>query len=139
MNISFTPKQYRTLLKALFWAEWIKNATVNIPDEEGRELQKLEQHIYAYTEQFQTTDWISYDEKLKGYYPTRLMEETLQSVIDNFEDISFWDELVHRMARKDTINKYGRENLNEAFDMMEKEHPFLEKYEKEFQENASRI
>jgi hypothetical protein len=136
MNISFTPKQYRTLLKALFWAEWIKNAMATVPDKEGEELQELEQHLYSYTKQFQTTDWVSYDEKLKGYYPNRLMEDTLQSVIDEFEETSFWDELIHRMARKDTMRKYGKENFKDVFDLMEKEHPFLEKYEKEFQENG---
>lgn len=108
MNISFTSNQYRTLLKALFWAEWVKNAMITVSDKEGKELQELKQHIYAHTKQFQTTDWVNYDEKLKGYYPNKLMEDTLQSVIDEFENISFWDELIHRMARKDTMHKYGK-------------------------------
>lgn len=136
MNISFTPKQYRTLLKALFWADWMKNAIVNVPDKEGKELQELEQHIYAHTEQFQTTDWINYDEHLGGYFPTRLMEDILQPVIDDFEDLSFWDELVHRMARRDTIKKYGLEQLQNPYNTIEKEHPFLEKYENEFHDNG---
>lgn len=40
------------------------------------------------------------------------------------------------MTKRDTINKYGLELLNDPFVAIEKENPFLEKYEKEFQDNG---
>jgi len=136
INITFTKEQYRVLLKALFWAEWVKNADYSIPDEEGKELQELEQYIFSFTQQSQTTDWITYEDELKKYYPTRLMEDELQSVIDKYDEHSFWEKLIHRMARRDTYKKYGAENIKDISDFWEKEEPFLKKYEEEFVENG---
>jgi len=108
INIPFTKEQYRTLLKAIYWAEWMKNANAITPDEEGKELESLEQHLFSFTQQFQTADWITYDEELKGYYPTRFVEEAMQPVIDEYEEHSFWQKLVFRLARRDIYGKYGR-------------------------------
>lgn len=138
MTIDITPEQYRTLLKAMYWAGWMKNAMKTEMDEEGEEIRALEQHIYAYTEQFQTLDWVTYEDELKGYYPNYTMETEVHGVIEEFENDCFWEELTYRLARRDVFEKYGPKIGQDPEKLMEKEQPFLEQYAEEFERNGLR-
>ena len=136
MTINLTPKQYRSLLKAIYWAGWMKSAMKTEMDAEGMEIEALQQHIYSNTEQFQTQDWVTYVEELEGYYPTQTMEAAVHPVIDEFENDSFWDELINRLAQRDTLKKHRMDNIQEPAVFLAKLQPFLEKYEDEFERNG---
>lgn len=53
-----------------------------------------------------------------------------------YEDYSFWDNLAHRLAKRDLLRKLGEERLR-SMDIMEcinAEYPIEDAYQKEFEE-----
>jgi len=56
---------------------------------------------------------VDYASHLKRYFPTREFEETSpgREFIREFEDDTFWDELVQRLVERDLIRQAGEEKL----------------------------
>lgn len=138
MKINFTKKQYQNLIKLVHLGTWMANAhrTDNIIEE----FEELEQYILSYGRDFGMEDQIEYDEGLKRFFLTAefLEDSHLEDLIDEYNDETFWEELIFRLSERDMINKYGFESIknmepDEAFD---KKLPFLNAYEEEFSENG---
>jgi hypothetical protein len=55
--------------------------------------------------------------------------------IEKFENKSFGEDLIDRLAQRDLIRELGEEKILslDPLDRMEKEDPFREKYEEEFE------
>jgi hypothetical protein len=62
----------------------------------------------------------------------------VEQYIDEYNSDVFWDELIHRLARRDLIREYGEENvINMSLEqLIEKEQQFIEKYDEEFAKNG---
>ena len=82
-----------------------------------------------------------YEPELKGYFPTREYEEDsdVRKFIEEFENDSFWDELITRLAERD----FGKE-VGEGIKEMSVEKRFQrlseleEKYAEEFEREGLR-
>ncbi|MBP1769747.1 MAG: hypothetical protein H6P96_365 [Candidatus Aminicenantes bacterium] len=62
----------------------------------------------------------------------------MTETVEFYNDNSFWDQLIYRMADRDYVRKFGEEALSELYTEkgMERERPLIEKYEKEFNDNG---
>ncbi|MCB9284273.1 MAG: hypothetical protein H6563_09390 [Lewinellaceae bacterium] len=103
MTIDFNEKQFRTLLKAIYWAEWLKNND-KIEEEfdaDGEDIADLEQYIYSHAKEFNCNDLIEPEPADGEYMPTSELEEEAMEAILEFEDYVFWSELAERLAQRD--------------------------------------
>lgn len=67
-----------------------------------------------------------------------LDESIVDELIDEYNNDTFWDELMFRMAERDLIEKYGEDAVRKMKfeERVDKEQPFLDAYRKEFEENG---
>jgi hypothetical protein len=135
IEIKFTKEQYRNLVDLVYLGNWMVNAI----RETGKQIQKyedVEQHIYYFAKEGGLENLIEFDDKLSEFFPSREFEEEtdVEKFRVEYNDEIFWDELIDRSARHDFTMEYGEDDIREMTwkERMEKEYPFLEKYEEEF-------
>lgn len=139
MEIKLTEEQYKTLVEMLYLGEWMINACRS-PNERIEKYEDLEQHLYSFAKAAGLECWIEYDEELKQYFPTKEFE--LQSEVeeyrDEFENETFWDELIERLSLRDVIRQLGEEAVDKmaGVERYEKQLVFIEKYQKEFEKHG---
>ncbi|TGK13130.1 hypothetical protein EHO60_02720 [Leptospira fletcheri] len=135
MKIEFTPEQYETLLKSVAISSWMINA-FNEGGEETPAYSELEQYILSFATDFGKQDFVDYDAADNVYYPTRKFEDQTDifDIISDYDNELFWDELIHRMARRDFALEYGEDGIAGMAieERIEKEAPFIAKYEEIF-------
>ena len=140
MKIDITEKEYRALLDILYIADWVLHAH-KIKDDPRTEIYKnFGQKIFSYAKKAGYEDLIEYAPDHNAYFPTREYEETgpAMEFIEEFENDTFWDELIDRLAQRDLIKQVdGLENLSKMSfeDRVNKTMPFEEKYAVEFETN----
>ena len=61
--------------------------------------------------------------------------DELEQYIDDYNNDNFGEELIYRLARRDLLKKYGENKITKMRweERLEKETPFIEKYEEEFE------
>ena len=140
MQIDFSKEEYHTLLGILEIANWVLSAHRTDEPEDRKEYRDLEQKIFDYAEAFGFGDLITYDKEYDRYFPTRKHDDnsSVRPFIDEYEDETFWEELVERFADRDMLREIGEMKLlsmnqEERF----KAHlDFEEKYQEEFEEHG---
>jgi len=134
MKIELTEKQYRRLVELVFLGNWMVNSSA-LNGEENKDYSDLEQFIFSYSKELKMEDLIIFDETYKEYFPTRQFEELIDPYIRNYEEISFWEELQSRLARRDLLREIGPINkLDDSH--IERQFKIEEKYENEFVKNG---
>ena len=112
MKLEFTEKEYRLLLDMLYIAEWIMNSYVIGDRPETENYRRLEQKILSYADEMGCKGVVDYDEELGGYFPTREIEEgSAMDFIDEYNEDTFWEELVSHLADRDFLNREGKERI----------------------------
>lgn len=86
MNLQFTKEQYKTLLKLMYCGEWVLNSSKTSEDKVFKETDVFEQFIFSFAKEFKLEKWIEYDEELKKYFPTALMEDIFHKYINIYND-----------------------------------------------------
>jgi hypothetical protein len=137
MKINFTKKEYRTLLEIFEIAHWVLHAHKTREYPNTAKYRKLEQKIFSCAKDMGFEDLIMFDTELERYYPTAEFEETSPAMkfITEFENDTFWEELIERLVQRDLIRQEGKEgivnmSIEERF---QKEEPLEEKYSTEFE------
>ena len=138
MKINITNKEYRTLVEALELAGWVLHAHAEEEREDTKQFRELEQKILSFAKDFGMKNEISYDSKLEEYIPSRQFEENFLKYIDEYNDDTFWEELIERLVKRDLLREEGKEGFeNLAFDeRFQKEDPIRIKYENEFEHHG---
>jgi hypothetical protein len=137
MKIDLTKKQYETLMKMVYLGNWLVNSAKSEPE---KEFEDLEQMILSRAKDFGLETHAGFDEEAKAYYPTEAFEEEtgVVDIIGEYNMYTVWEELVLALSKRDLAAEYGKEKVDEMADeeLMEKEYPFILKYEEEFRENG---
>ena len=136
MTIEFSEKQFRTLLKAVFWAEWLKNnhKVEEEIDDEGSGLIDLEQHVYSHAKQYGSGDLISPPNEEGEYLPTSQLEDEAMEAILDYEDLVFWSELAERLAERD-LGELPEDERSPLMEHVQIE-DLAERYMSEFERNG---
>ena len=139
VEIKLTKEQYERLIKVVYLGNWMINA-IRIHGEEYKEYEDIAQHIYSFSKILNVSNLIEYDSESNKFYPTRELEEDsdAEQFKQEYDDENFWDNLVDILARRDFIREYGEDTIRKMSwkQRMTKEHPFIEKYEEEFERNG---
>lgn len=133
MRLELSKEQYLTLVKLLQLGNWPLGLTEADHDLVGK-AEDLEQYIFALARDFEAGDQIYYDKEEEYYYLSDSLKETVESIIDEYEEDVFWDQLTHKLAtidlkREIDINASIEEKINRLFQLKAR-------YEKYFLENG---
>ena len=137
MELKFTKEEFKKLLELLDISEWVLTSLDVEEDERKYPYLKILQKIYKEAYEKGMTEEIEYDKEMNDYFPNEDWEEkTLaRDFIEEYEDGTFWDELVFRLADRDIdrrMNGKPPKNFEEHVAMFTK---IQAKYEEEFEKN----
>ncbi|MBL8023763.1 MAG: hypothetical protein JNK54_05710 [Elusimicrobia bacterium] len=107
--MEFSEAEFRKLLEMVCLADWVKNAHAE-PDSTVNPY-SLEQKIYKEAKAAGCGDWVTFNGKENVYVPSQNLEEKFHGVLDEYNDETFWEELVTRMAIRDVEEDKGQDAL----------------------------
>src|SRR5664280_612666 len=105
MKINFTKSEYQILLDVIYMADWILHAHDTEDRSDTKEYSDLFQKLMSYAKDISCEDLVNFDEQQKNYAESFIFEEESPApeYIDEFENESFWSELLSRLARQDAL------------------------------------
>lgn len=130
-HLSLSDEQYQDLLTLLHLGEWMVNSHRETIIEQYDE---LIQHVSTYAAEFNAQELVEYDEEIEGFAPTLDFEEEYMEMVEEYDEVTFWDELITRLVERDLGEQFGEEEL-QHIDLDERlaaEFPLSSKYEAEF-------
>lgn len=140
VKINLNREEYELLLEIFYIADWVLNAHKTRGDDEIDRYKELEQKILSYAEEFGLQNYVVWDPDLREYHYTREFEERSPAVefIEEFEEDTFWDELVERLSMRDLVEESGEECVLEmdVHTRLEKLDEYRAKYLEEFEKNG---
>ena len=132
MSISMTPEQYKTLLLMTYLGNWMINSH---QVETDKTFDTVASHVYSYAESFGLASLVELDADNGQYYPTRALEELAAEHMDEYDNETFWAELIERLSDRDLVAKHGQDasekmTVEERFTNLEE---FETRYDEEFE------
>jgi hypothetical protein len=136
MNLQLTKEQMASLVKLVYLGNRMANDWRS--DDIIEEYDEVESLVLEAAQKSGLGEYVDVDEETRKAVPSGELEEKLAETVEFYNDNSFWDQLIYRMADRDYARKFGEEALDEIYTEkgMERERPLIEKYEKEFNENG---
>jgi len=139
MKINITKTQYKTLLEILEVADWVLHAHLS-ERSETKKYREFEQMVFSFAKDYGFENLVEYDEEMKASFPTAEFEETSPGMdyVREFENDTFWNELVQRLTERDLIRLYGEdrvESMNRR-ELAQKESQLEKRYAEEFYQNG---
>jgi hypothetical protein len=139
MKLELNKKEYMLLLHVLEMSDWVLNAHTNKEDSEHRDYGELEQKIFSLAQDFGYGSLIEYSAEVERFMPTRRYEDTrsVMKKIQEFENDTFWDELIDRLAERDAIRDTGEKEFKKMkpIDRIMLVEGYREKYSEEFEKH----
>lgn len=140
MKVDITKKEYRTLLDLLGIAGWVLHAYRDEDATRTSGYREIEQKLYAKAAEFGCQDLIFHDEEEDQFFPTAEYEEEgpVLNFIDEYNDETFWKELVERLAMRDVLSRIGQKEFHamSVEERMNKLDTAIGIYEEEFAKNG---
>jgi len=102
MKINFTKNEYRSLLNLISIGDWVMcSADIEFTPEQTKH-KKLIQKIYSHYKEMNCDDAIERSKINEDYVESRECEELLRDkYLDRYDENTFWDMLVDRLAIRD--------------------------------------
>jgi len=135
VNFSLTKKNFRLLIEHVFIGNWVLNAA---KVDREKSVDEFYNTILSIGKNYNLVEGIVYDEDHDEYELGEEKEKEIISKIEEYDDTTFWEELVSKLATRDAITKYGSNELCEM-DQIERMKIIWdeeEKYNKEFEKNG---
>lgn len=135
--IELTPDQYRALLILAHIGEWV----INADRREGvvrQEFVDVLTHLCAQAERFGAQAWVERNPDDGKMIPSLDLERVAMPFLEEYDNNTFWDELIMRLAERDVIRQIGADR----FALMDEEEraallePERERYHAEFMTNG---
>src|SRR5258706_5037296 len=132
MDINFTQEQFKTLLKLIYMGHWMLTAHSNKPD---KVMDSLASHIYSFAKSAGVGNLVEHDPTDGLIYPSRQLEDLMTEAIHDYDNETFWDELIDRLADRDFLAKYGEQAIQKMSieEKFTKFQDFKERYGEEFE------
>lgn len=142
MKINFTKNEYRLFLDIAYLGQWMLQAYESDLSGEDDEHEMLVQKIYSFGKEMGCGDLVESSKKLNKFYPTQLYEDEsgIHDKIDRYNDDTFWDELINRLAERDAHAdaEASNQEISSVEDFLKLSAPHGSRYAQEFSENGLR-
>jgi len=140
MNVSLTEREYRLLLDLLLTADWVIHGHRREEPAAAEPYRMLTQKLLSLAGEFGLDDLVEIDEERNEYRPTERFERETGAwkMLDEYDDLVFWEELIVRLAERDISLMPGKRDIEsmsgEEYDRLAQ--PLEEKYAGEFFEHG---
>ena len=104
MTPTFTDEEYRRLMMLTFLGEWLVNAIQKDPDPAYEDLLSK---IYSFAKGTPSESLVVFDGDAENWAPSEAFEHDAHALIDQYDDITFWEELTARLTERDLIETHG--------------------------------
>lgn len=140
MKINITKKEYQIILDMLYLSDWVLHAHAEAKVEETKPYKEFEQKILDLVNEFGMEGCVDKNQQSGERFLNKefTAQRKIVKYVEDFENATFWEELIERLARRDFIRKYSKDailkmSISERF---EKEMVFHEAYHQEFGKNG---
>jgi len=135
MKIEFTVDQFRQLLKFSYLGRWMITSHSEKPDQS---LLDFDQHILSQAKKMGINDLVEFDPNENSYSPSPELDEEMESIIREYDDFTFWDELAWQMAERDFARKFDHAQIlcMTTDEIFREKNVLADKYFDEFSENG---
>ncbi len=135
IEISMSKKNLRLLVQHVFAGNWVLTSTKT---ERNTEMAEFYDMILGMAKNYNIIDGIEYDEESGSYDFSGEKEEELMKPIEEYDDDTFWEELIDKLASRDAEQKCGLENFAKLEQMARLNALWAEeeKYNKEFEKHG---
>lgn len=128
-TLELTASQWKKLVAATYITGWI--TTAHLEDDEEGAFNDLEQNILQQTVRQGFTELGGIDESTGRYGFTGQASEEFDQIIEEYDDLTFWEELATRLAERDVT--LMRVSPGEKTDKIMQ---IAEKYDTEFEKSG---
>ena len=139
MDLHLNKKQITLLVKLVYLGNWIINAFRTGPAEEESDdgFEQVTQYIFEIAGHAGISEYIEYDEQAGRFFPTFTLEDEsdVAEYKRQYDEETFWHELMHRLADRDFACAYSEKEIKAMSDkeLMEKQKPFIEQWSRELE------
>lgn len=112
MEIGLSRRQFETLLKAVYLADWMVNA-IRAPGTYVPEFEELEKFVLSLAHRSGYDSEIDFDARLSQFFAKDTFHDTLQPFIDDYDEEAFWDGLIDRLADREFAATFGDDARHE--------------------------
>ena len=112
MKINFTKQEYRLLVTMIEIADWVINAHDIDEPKEKKPYKEMRKKILSFVKEMGMED--CYVKEGDDYYETAEYESEAESMqfIEEYDEESFWGELISRLADRDYDQKYKGQEVD---------------------------
>ncbi|HZJ83531.1 MAG TPA: hypothetical protein VFD57_06955 [Clostridia bacterium] len=116
MKIDITKDEYKCLLDILYISDWVMNAFSVEERDDTRVYRDLEQKLLSLADGFGLGDLVDLEGR-DEIFPSRKFEDESPAFkfIKEYDGEVFWDGLIERLAKRDFLEKHGKESLQKIF------------------------
>lgn len=132
ITLELTETQMQDMLQMVYLGEWMTQAYGS--NEHAQEYEELIQKLYEVAHNNGIESDVNYDKKLGGYVPTDEFESFCDELIQQYDEHTFWEELIMRMATKE-LQAQGGETLS-SVEYEKQLQILIRKYEQECNEHG---
>lgn len=139
-KITLTKTQFKALLKAVYLGNWMANAYRDGSKEHPyiKDYENIEDYVFSLAPLFSLNKYMDHEESDGNkYYPTSFFEEETDVHIlhEQYDENSFWDELIDHLGERDFREKYSEKEINtmSRIEFFEKLDECIDIYREEFE------
>ena len=118
MKINFTKQQYKHLMRAMYFADWVTNAVCVDDEEKDKGIQEISDHVYSFAKEFGFEKYVELSKSGEEYYTTNAFDEELsvRNLINRYDDEAFWGEISDRLGERDFHRRYSDDEIQKLSD-----------------------
>ncbi|OGJ89662.1 MAG: hypothetical protein A2268_07060 [Candidatus Raymondbacteria bacterium RifOxyA12_full_50_37] len=135
MKVTVTTDQYKSLLHLVYLGNWMANSYRETPLDE---FDKIEEFIFSLAPAAGLDEWVTFSHEDNRLHASEGFDETLMEFLDDYDENTFWESFVQRMARRDLEREVGVDTVIALAPdaLQEKLQPHVERWAQEIDENG---
>ncbi len=104
MTPSFSDQEYRRLMMLAYLGEWMLNAIRKDPDPAYEDTLSK---VFSFAKETSLESLVLFNETTGAWDPQEAFEEEAHTMIDQYDDKTFWEELTARLTERDMNLAHG--------------------------------
>lgn len=137
MQLELSKEQFKEMLLAAMFYSWVCGGLADSKGEDFQKYEKLEEYLLKVAKENNFNDLV---EEFEGHLvPDDNLSELVEETISEYDEDTFWFELVNRLGKRDfsrTITSEEKKELEKTDWLPDRIHDIYKKYEEEFDENG---
>lgn len=116
MKFNVTKQEYLELIKILFLGDWMCSA-YKISPERNTVFESLKSTFFSRYKEMGAEQYIAHNEQYDDYFETEALGSELYStVVTDYNNHMFWEELINRLAEHEMVKCFGQEKFKSMID-----------------------